>query len=150
MKPILAIAGVFLAAGLASAQPPALASPPPIFHVVGKTIPEKGLVVFLSYKSVSEMVPVKELINVNGKQVEVTKYATRVTYVPVETTNDISNARVITTESKQLAIDEVWKRLKAGTVVAVSTDGQAPAAPYLRALNANTLVIIPGPPKKQP
>jgi hypothetical protein len=150
MKSILALVGVMLTAASATAQPPALASPAPIFHVVGKTIPEKGHVVFLSYKSVSEMVPVKELINVNGKQVEVTKFATRVTYVPVEATYDISNSRVITTDSKQLAIDEVWKRLKAGTVVAVSGDTQAPAAPFLRALNANTLVIIPGPPKKQP
>src|SRR5437870_83773 len=99
MKTVLSLACVLFFAGVASAQPPALASPPPTFHVVGKTIPEKGLVVFITYKTVSEQVPVKELINVNGKQVEVTKIATRVTYVPFETTHDISNGRVITTES---------------------------------------------------
>src|SRR5262245_20925739 len=112
-------AACFFVGGV-SAQPPALASPAPTFHVVGKTIPEKGLVVFATYKTVNEQVSVKELVNVNGKQVEVTKLATRVTYVPHETTHDISGGRVITTESKQLAIDDVWKRLKAGTVVALS------------------------------
>jgi hypothetical protein len=69
-------------------------------------------------------------------------------FVPEERTTqiDATNSRVITPDGKQLPIDEVWKRLKANTVVLVSADGNTPAAAFLQALNAQTLIIIPGPP----
>ena len=148
MKRLLAIlAGVLLAASASSAQPP---GPPPTLQVVSKTNPGKGLIVFVRYEAVNEQVAVKVLVNINGQNVEETRLVTRVVYRTVEYSVDISNGRVITPDGKQLPIDEAWKRLKAKTVVAVSADGNTPAADYLRALSAETLVIIPGPAKLEP
>ena len=65
-------------------------------------------------------------------------------FVPVEVVIHIEAAksRIITPDGKQLPIDEVWKRLKADSVVIFSTDGNTPGEAFLRALNANTLIII--------
>jgi hypothetical protein len=76
--------------------------------------------------------------------------AHRAVPVDYDVVYDIGASRVITTDGKQLPIDEVWKRLKANAVVMVSGDFQTPAAPFLRALRADTLVIIPAPPKDGP
>jgi hypothetical protein len=58
-----------------------------------------------------------------------------------------ANSRVITPDGKQLPIDEVWKRVKKDTVIAVSANGNTPAAGFLAALRADTLVMIPPMPK---
>ena len=55
----------------------------------------------------------------------------------------IVNARVITPDGKQLPIDEVWKCVKSNTVVAVSGSSATPAEAFRRALNSDTLIIIP-------
>jgi hypothetical protein len=146
MKRLFAIlACVLLAASRSSGQPP---GPPPIFHVVSKTIPDKGLIFLVRYEPVTEQVAVKVLVNINGQIVEETRSEKRVVYTTVQYSMDIANARVITPDGKQMPIDEVWKRLKANTVVVLSGDGNTPAQPYLRALSSETLVIIPGPMKK--
>jgi hypothetical protein len=58
---------------------------------------------------------------------------------------DAATSRVITPDGKQLPIDEVWKRLKPNTIIAISADSNTPDNAYLRALNPETLVLIPGP-----
>jgi RNA polymerase sigma factor (sigma-70 family) len=105
-------------------------SPPPVFMVVARADNVKGEIVFLErvYKIV------------NGQTVA-EEYKTEFT---------IADCRVITPNGKQLRNDDLWKRLKNGAVVVVSTDGKTPAQPFLRALNAETLVIIPAPPKIVP
>ena len=59
---------------------------------------------------------------------------------------DVSNSRVITPDEKQLTLDDVWKKMKANSVIVMSANGDTPAAVYLRALNPETLILIPGPP----
>jgi hypothetical protein len=140
---------LFLACPLLMASPAWAQSgpsgPPPSFKIVGSTDPAKGLIVFreILYKTVQVQREVVELVN--GMTIKRT--VTENVFVPEERTTqiDATNSRVITPDGKQLPIDEVWKRLKANTVVLVSADGNTPAAAYLRALNAQTLVIIPGP-----
>ena len=128
--------------GATLAQPPAPIGPPPTLIVVSKTIPTKGLIVFAFYEKVQEQMHVKEIINVNGKAIEVLKLVTRNVYKQIEITMDIADGRVITPDGKQLPVDEVWKRAKAGTVIALSADGNVPHQAYLRALNAQTLIIV--------
>ena len=122
--------------------------PPPSFKIVGSTDPAKGLIVFreVLYKHVPVAREVVEIVN--GQQVKktVTTYETVAEERLIEI--NAANSRIITPDGKQLPIDEVWKRLKANTVVVVSADSSTPAAPYLRALSAETLIIIPGPTKK--
>src|SRR5262249_59662177 len=98
------------------------------------------------YKHVPVIREVVEIVN--GQQVKktVTTYETVAEERLIEI--NAANSRIITPDGKQLPIDEVWKRLKANTVVVVSADSSTPAAPYLLALSAETLIIIPGPTKK--
>src|SRR6266852_1829870 len=111
---------LLLSAGLAHAQPaalpPAPASSPPVFKVVASADKAKGVVVFL--KKVFKIV--------NGQTVAV-EYRTEI---------KIAACRVITPNGRQVPNDDLWKRLKNDTVVIVSTDGQTPAQPFLRALKA--------------
>jgi hypothetical protein len=59
----------------------------------------------------------------------------------------VGAGKVITPDGKQVSNEDLWKRLKKGIVVVVSASSEAPAQMYLRALHAETLVIIPGPKK---
>lgn len=61
---------------------------------------------------------------------------------------DVRTSKIITPDGKQVPIDDVWKRLKAKSVVVVSSDSNTPAQHFLRALNAETLIIIPAQVKK--
>jgi hypothetical protein len=122
--------------------------PPPSFKIVGSTDPAKGLIVFreVLYKHVPVAREVVEIVNGQRVTKRVTTYETVAEERMVEI--NAAQSRVITPDGKQLPIDEVWKRLKANTVVVVSADSSTPSAPYLRALSAETLIIIPGPTKK--
>jgi hypothetical protein len=126
---------VLLSAGLAhaqaaaepGAQPPALASSPPVFKVVASADKAKGVIWFreMVYKIVNGQTVAEE------HRMEI----------------NIAACRVITPNGKRVPNDDLWKRLKNDTVVVVSTDDQTPAQPFLRALTATTLVIIPAAPK---
>ncbi|MBI2808232.1 MAG: hypothetical protein HYX68_24870 [Planctomycetes bacterium] len=126
------------AQGAPSGTPPSLR----LVHGVNK---KKGEITFLV--TVTRVVPVvvEEEVIVNGQaqKVTVTKYQT-VLEQRFQAINAASS-RVITTAGQQLPIDQVWKRVKANTVVAVSDNGAVPAAAYLKALSVDTLVIIPPP-----
>jgi hypothetical protein len=144
MKLILPILACSLIMASSAVAQPGPNGPPPSFKIVTSTDSAKGHIVF--HEPVYRTVPVqKEIVEiVNGQQVKktVTEYVT--VAETRETKIDATNSRVITPDGKQLPIDEVWKRLKANTVVVVSANSSTPPAPYLRALSAETLIIIPG------
>jgi hypothetical protein len=131
MRTTFAILSVLLlSAGLAHAQPAEPVNPPPVFKVVASADKVKGEIVFL-----------EKVYRIMNGQTVAEEYKTEIT---------IADCRVITPSGKQVPNDDLWKRLKNGTVVVVSTDGKTPAEPILRALNAEMLVIIPAAPKNVP
>jgi hypothetical protein len=150
MKSFLAILTMLLLwPSFAFAQPGPTGAPP-ILKVVSKAEKEKGEVLLLT--SVTKYVPVtveKEVV-VDGMKMKVTVTENVAVSEMVQEVIKISDGRVITPDGKQLPLDEVWKRLTKNTVVAVSLDGNTPGQAYLRALNPNTLIIIPGAPKNAP
>ena len=151
MRTILALlTGMLLSASLAHAQPGAPTGPPPAFKIVTSVDKDKGMIVFK--ETVYRHVPVsKEIVMiVNGQQVK--KTVTEYVAVAEERLFEINaaNSRIITPDGKQLPIDEVWMRVKAKSVVVVSATSDATAQAYLRALSAETLVIIPAAPKNEP
>ncbi|MBI2808233.1 MAG: hypothetical protein HYX68_24875 [Planctomycetes bacterium] len=136
-----------LTAGIAQAQFP---GPAPTFSVVQSTAPNKGQVVLTRIVKQQEQIAVSEKSLENGDFVERVRIITRVVDREVSVVYELGNSRVITPKGKQLPIDEVWRRLKKSTVVAVSGDSNLPAPIFLRALNPQTLVIIPAPLKPIP
>jgi hypothetical protein len=123
---------------------------PPTLEVIQQITPEKGTIVVQRVVNVNELRTIEVMVVVNGKEQTTTKTIT----VPVSKVTflefNLATSRVITTEGKQLPLDEVWKRLKTNTAIALSGDSNTPAPAYLRALRADTLIIIPGQPKKKP
>jgi hypothetical protein len=141
MRTLLSILACYLLApSIASAQPPQ--GPIPTFKIVASTDKPKGIIRLAEMQLVREQYREKRVRVIDGMQVVEAVEMTRTRYVQVTMDYDATKSRVITPDGKQLPIDEVWKRLKANTVVAVAADGKAPAEEYLRALNANTLVVI--------
>ncbi len=146
MKSLLTLATLLTATVVAHTQPAAPFGPPPTFKVVNKIDKMKSEIFFL--ETVVKLVPqnVQRVVIVNGKQETITE--TR--FVPVMEHQislfNVANSRAITTDGKQLPIEEVWNRLKKDAVVAVSADGNTPAQAFLRVLNPEVIVLIPGPP----
>jgi hypothetical protein len=123
---------------------------PPAFKVVASTNKEKGQILLMETVTRMIAVNVEREVDVNGVKMRVT--ATE--YSPVIeqriVVHDATKSRLITPDGKQLPIDEVWKRLKANTVVVVSSDGKTPSDAFLRALGAETPVLILPPPTPMP
>jgi len=134
-----------LSANMATAQDPP--GPAPKFVVVRDTIPKQGTIVLKTMKAFSEEVPVKQKVNVNGQVQERTLYYHRAVYK--YDTLDARDSCVMTPDGMQLRIDEVWSRLKPGTVLVVSGDGNRPTRAFLGALSAESLVFIPVPTKSK-
>ena len=142
MKSAFAIlASLLCMASVATAQP-ASSGLPPVFKIVTSTDKTKGQIVLL--ETVAKAVPVDKVIRVitaDGPELrKVTEFV--IVYEKRTVVIDATKSRVITPDGKQLPIDEVWKRLKKNTVVAASDDGNTPAQEYLRALSAETLIVI--------
>jgi hypothetical protein len=131
---------------LAESRPTTSTHAPPRFVIVHDTNPKQGTIVLSPLRATIERVPVKQLVNVNGQIQERTIFYNRGKYH--RDTLDARDSCVMTPDGTQLPIDEVWKRLKPGTVLVVSGDGNRPAPAYLRALRADALVFIPAPPMK--
>lgn len=148
MKSVATVIGVLIAASLVHAQPGGI-GPAPVFKTVESVNKEKGVIQFREV--VLSAVPVvKEIVvNENGVQVKktVTVYETVAEQRMVEI--NAANSRFITPDGKQLPIDEVWKRIKAKSVVVFSGNSETPSQPYLRALSSDAVVIIPGMQKPQ-
>src|SRR5262245_24862620 len=129
MRIILSIlATLVLGVNVAMAQAPTL-------RLVSSVDKNKGVILFRESVQVAVMVPVQVAYIENGvtrfKTVTQTQYRVEVHLVTME----MANSRVITPDGKQLPIEDVWKRVKANTVVAYSSAG-TPGEAYLRALNA--------------
>jgi hypothetical protein len=138
---------------------------PPLLRVVVKTDPDKGQILYKEISFVNEPVRKKGAVQKGIAVEEVDVYEDR--FVPVEgqVIIDIGTrhlvkldgtgwkrtveTRFVTTDGKQLAIADVWKRVKANTVIAVSRNGEMPAAAFLRALHPDTVVVIPDAVKKE-
>lgn len=143
MKSALAILASFLLlASVATAQP-APSGPPPTFKTLAGADKEKGTFRLTEMKPVLEEYDGKRVRVIDGVPVFEVVAMTRTVYERLTTTHDATKNRFMTPDGKQLPIDEVWKRLKDNTVVAVSSDGNTPGEAYLRALSPETLVIIP-------
>lgn len=144
---MIAICLALVAASPAMAQPN---GPPPTLKIVTSVDMKKGMLFFkeVAYKPVT--VTREREVDMNG--VKVKQQYTEVSMIPEERvmTIDVSKSRVITTDGKQLPIDEVWKRVKANTVVAVSGGFNTPSEGFLRALNTEVLVVIPPAPTPVP
>ncbi len=127
------------------AQPNTNLGEPPALRVVAGVDPKAGIITF-AY-TVTRQVPVIKTITVIENGMAITKNVQDLTTVAEQrmVAIEIAKSRVITPNGKQLPIDEVWQRLKANTVIAMSADGNTPAAAYLQALSERTLVIIPAP-----
>jgi hypothetical protein len=148
MKSILAVlAAMLLSANLAQAQPP---SPTPAFKVIVSADKAKGVIAHheTTYRTVPVLREVEEIVNGQTVKKAVTSFETISEVRLVEI--NVAGGRVITPDGKQVPNDDLWKRLKKDAVVVVSGSGEAPAPEFLRALNAQTLVIIPGPAKLTP
>lgn len=146
------LAGLFLATGLAQAQPklPPQPSMPPLLKIVSGADKTKGRIFFTEVAA--RLVPVtREIVeNVNGVAVKktVTEYVTE--NVKYEVIIAVGSSRIITPDGKLAADEAIWKQVKKGSAVVVSVDGNTPAAPFLRALHQETIIIIPPAPKVVP
>lgn len=132
---------------------------PPVLRVVVKAEPDKSRILYKEITYVNEPVKKKRSVLREDGLVEIDVFEDR--FVPVEghAILDIGlrhvvlmdgkggkktvETRFITTDGKPLAIAEVWKRVKAETVIAISKTGETPAPAYLRALHPDTVVVIP-------
>ena len=147
---LLCVLCLTLSIHVAQAQPP-VPGAAPILRVVQKVDDQKGMVYFsdVIIRHVEEQRQYAEIVN--GQEVRKFKTVTVPVMTQVTIAIDIGKSRVITTNGKQLPIDDVWKRLKTNTVVATSGNGDTPAQPFLQALSEQTLIIIPqlfAPPQK--
>ncbi len=132
-----------LTAGIALAQSGGPRGAPPTFATIVKTTPAKGEIVLQQLKPVEKAVEVVKKVRQNDKDVIVKEIVVVTDLVPYHLSLQATAIRFITPDGKGVPIDEVWKRLKANTVIAVSADSETPAAAYLRALHPETLVMIP-------
>src|SRR5580765_8402219 len=141
MRYFVVLTALLFAVGPALAQPPK--GSPPTFKVVDGTDPKTGKILFKEIRHQVVQVIEKRQVLENGKNVIVDVAVNK--FVPVEYTSIIeaNKCQIITPDGKQLPIDQVWKRVKAKSVVVVSGTGQTPGEAYLRLLAADTIVIIP-------
>jgi hypothetical protein len=152
----------FAAGAIAQETPKDL---PPLLRVVVKAEPDKGRILYKEITYVNQPVRKKGVVRDGIALVEVDVFEDRL--VPVEghvileigtrhlvtldgkSAKRTVEARFITTNGKQLAVADVWKRVKAGTVIAVSGNGETPAPEFLRSLHPDTVVVIPDAVKKK-
>lgn len=141
MRFILALIAAVLLIRSSIAQAPV--DPAPVFKLITSTAPKKGEITYLELIPKIMLVDFPRPVIVDGQRfietvkVEQTYYEKRLIII------DAAKSRIMTPDGTQLPIDEVWKRIKANTIVAISPEGKTPAQPYLRALGADTLIIIP-------
>lgn len=127
---------------------PVLAQATPTFKIVAGADPAKGHIMIndLMYQKTQRIE--KRQVQKDGKVILVDVTVEMLVPTMYTFVMDVAKGRVITPDGKQLPIDEVWNRLKEKTVVVVSGDSNTPDQSYLRALNPETIVIIPAPLKK--
>jgi hypothetical protein len=115
----------------------------PIFKFVSRVDPDKGIIEFKDRVLVPVIVTKQIIENINGKDVvrTVTEQAnvmeTRISQI------EIANKRFLTANGKAIPMADLWKRVKANTVVVISGDFDTPSEEYLRVLNPEAVVIVP-------
>lgn len=147
---LLGVLTLLLSVNLATAQPPAITGTAPTLRVVAGVDSKVGLITIL--ETVTRFVPVVKTIVVieNGQQINKNVTETVAVMEQRHIAIEMTKSRVITTNGKQLPIDDVWKRVKVNTIIALSADGNTPAAAFLQALSDQTLIVIPPPPVMAP
>jgi hypothetical protein len=149
MRNLFAISTLlFIAISAAFGQGGAAPAAVPILAFVRNADPEKGHIVVVRIALYRVQVPITEKVMINAKLVDVTRVTERDMHRTVDIVYVVSEGRVITREGKQLPLDEVFKHVKADAPIAISGDFNMPAPAFLRALSAETLVVIPAQPKK--
>jgi hypothetical protein len=141
MKYVIAMLSCLLIVSEVMAQD-APKGPPPVLKAVTSVDSTKGLIEFNEVRYVIEEVQKVVVEIVNGEKVE--KVIREQRMVPVGQIIQVETAKscFITPDGKQVPVDDVWKRVKANTVVAFVDGDKAPDAPFLQALNPQTIVII--------
>jgi len=141
MKKVLSICAVLLCSmSVAHAQPGA-ATPPPTLQFLEKVNADVG-VIFLresvqvpQFKEIEEKIMKDGIIIIVKKRIVEHVSVDRIAEVPVRT------IRVFTADGKKMSMEDVLK-IKPGTVVVVSVDGDLPAAAYLKVFRPDTPVIV--------
>ena len=141
MKYFVVLTAFLFAAGQVPAQPPK--GSPPVFKVVDTTEPKSGKILFKEIVHQAVQVFEKRKVLQNGVEVVVDVAVNKFVAVEVMTLIEANKCQIITPDGKQLPIDEVWKRVKAKSVVVVSGTGETPGQVYLNLLAADTIIIIP-------
>lgn len=136
------LVAMLVLAGRANAQEKP-AGPPPAFRVVEDIDKDKGRIIYKETTITAVPVQKEVVANINGMLVKQVVTES----VPITTTAtvaiDLAKSKIIMPAGKEVALDDVWKRLKKGAVIVVSADGNAPGEVYLKALSADTLVVTP-------
>ena len=144
MRTLFAMAVMVLNASSSTAQPAAPTGVAPTLKIVSKIDKEKGEMLFEYSVSKPVAVSVEKDVVVNGITMKVVETELKFVTESRVSLVKVSDSRVITTDGKQLPIEEIWKRINKGSVVAISGNNDTPAPAYLRALNPQTLIVIPG------
>jgi hypothetical protein len=110
----------------------------PQFATVTNVDKEKGV---LSYRFSTKRVGfVEQICDENGKQVK------KATLVHISEQNEESalmkDVHYYNAKGMRLSPSVAWRRLSAGTVVLLSTDGKKVHPQYLRAVQKNTLILV--------
>lgn len=137
----LALANISSAQGVPKLPPPP--SLPPSLKIVAEVDRDRGNFVFV--ETVTRFVEVTKEVEVMQNGMVFKRTVTE--SVPVMEMRMVAHAikdnRFMTAGGKKIAPDDVLNRLKKGAVVAVSGNNVPPAAAFLQALNAETIVINP-------
>jgi hypothetical protein len=149
MRLSIALAVVAFTAG-APAFGQAPKGPPPVLKIVAATDAAKGHIEFRETHFKTEFRAEFRKVVVNGVEVDQAVQIPVTVPFQVQVVIDAGKSRIITPDGKEVPKDDLWKRVKAKSVVVVSGDNAAPAPAYLRALSAETIVIIPLPLKDGP
>jgi hypothetical protein len=117
--------------------------PTPRLVVVGKLMPEQGLLTIREGKLVPVVFQEKRAVVVGGMQVEQLVTVTRFQTVIEEKSIIIKGSEFQTAGGETLKADEAAKRMTPGSIVLMTSDGKPIDAAYLRVFKSDTLVIIP-------
>ena len=121
---------------------PPLTGAPPIVQAISSVDADKGLVLVEQTRTERVPVQVAESINVNGQTI--TRVRTEYKEVPTVTKQafPVKDGKVQTADGKKLTAAEALKRLKAGTPIVISADGNPVSPGYLAIFQPDTIVLI--------
>ena len=139
---------VTIAAGLsACAGEPGQVQPPkgspPQFVYVSRVDQAKGTFFCQQAVDVPCVVAVEREIEKQGKKFRVVENVTMMKREFKEFAVAAAGARVQTAGGHRVGAEELWRRLKAGTIIVLVVDGNPVDPAYLRVLQPDTLLVVP-------